>query len=268
MRGLSAEGLAASTERVEELAGDHDMAQLGAELFAIANLLGHEAPLRRALTDPSAEGDAKRQLARAVFDGRVGDEAVEVIATAAGSRWSAGGDFVDAIEQLGALSYVIEAEKSDQLSELEDELFRFGRVVLANPQLRDAITNRQVPAEHRQELVRALLEDKASPSAVSLAVHAVASRQRSVELALEEYERVAAERQQRMVAVVRSAVELTEEQRGRLAQALAAKYGRDVHLNVVIDPDVLGGLRVELGDDVIDGTVSTRLAEAGRRIAR
>jgi F-type H+-transporting ATPase subunit delta len=268
MRGLSAQGLAASKERVESVSADHDTSVLGSELFAVATLLGHEAPLRRALTDPSAAGEAKSQLAKAVFDGKVSDETIDVLATAASSRWSAAGDFVDAVEQLGALAFIIQAEKSDQLSDLEDELFRFGRVVLANPKLRDAITNRQVPVEHRQDLVRSLLEDKASPAAVSLAVHAVASRQRSVELALEEYEKQAADRQQRLVAVVRSAVELTDDQRTRLAAALAKRYGRDVHLNIVLDPEVMGGLRVELGDDVIDGTVSTRLAEASRRIAR
>ncbi len=268
MRGLSAEGLAASTERVEAIAAEHDASQLGSELFAVANLLGNEAALRRALTDPSAGGEAKSKLARAVFDGRVSDETIDVVATAASSRWSSGADFVDAVEQLGALSFVIEAEKADQLGELEDELFRFSRVVLANPDLRDAITHRQVPVEHRQELVRSLLEDKISPAAVSLAVHAVASRHRSVELALEEYQKLAADRQQRLVAVVRSAIDLSEDQRNRLSAALARQYGRDIHLNVVIDPEVLGGLRIELGDDVLDGTVATRLSEARRRIAR
>jgi F-type H+-transporting ATPase subunit delta len=157
MRGLSAEGLADATKSVESVSADHDTSVLGSELFAVANLLGSEATLRRAMTDPSTTSKARTELARAVFDGRVSAETVEVLATAAGSRWSSAGDFVDAVEQLAVLSFVIEAEKSDQLGELEDELFRFGRVVLANPRLRDAITNRQVAVEHRQELVTSLL---------------------------------------------------------------------------------------------------------------
>jgi F-type H+-transporting ATPase subunit delta len=266
MRGISAEGLADSIAKVEELAADGKAGALGSELFAVADLLGREAALRRALTDPSTGGKGKSSLAEAVFRGKLGDEAIDVVATAAGSRWSSTSDFVDAIEQLGALALVIAAESAGELSELEDELFRFGRVILGDARLRDAITNRQVPVEHRQALVRSLLEDKASESAVTLAVHAVASRKRSVELALEDYQRVAAERRQRLVAVVRSAIELTDDQRTRLADALARQYGSKIQLNVVVDPEVLGGVRVELGDDVIDGTVSARLDEAARRL--
>lgn len=266
MRGTSAEGLADSVAKVEELAGAGDAAALGSELFAVADLLGHEAALRRALTDPSSGREARQQLVRAIFDGKLGDDAIEVVATAAGSRWSSASDFVDAVEQLAALSYVISSERAGELTELEDELFRFGRVILGDPQLRDAITNRQVPAEHRQALIRSLLEGKASGPAVALAVHAVASRQRSVELALEHYQQVAADRRQRLVAVVRSAVDLSEDQRGRLAAALGRLYDSKIQLNVVVDPEVLGGVRVELGDDVIDGSVSARLDEAARRL--
>lgn len=266
MRGLSADGLAESRSHVEALAADHDAALLGEQLFAVADLLGREASLRRALTDPSASSEARTQLSRAVLDGRVSDETTDAIATAAGSSWSSAGDFVDAVEQLAALSLVIEAEKAGQLGELEDELFRFGRVVLAEPPLRDAITNKQVAVEHRQDLVRGLLQDKVSPSAVSLAVHAVGSRHRSFELAIEEYQKIAADRRQRLVAVVRSAVALTDDERDRLAAALAQMYGRNIQLNVAVDPEVLGGIRVELGDDVIDGTVSARLDEARRRL--
>jgi F-type H+-transporting ATPase subunit delta len=267
MRGISAEGLADAEARVEELASAGDAAAIGSELFAVSDLLGHEAALRRALTDPSMAGKAKSALASAVFERRLSEDTIRVVATAAAARWSTAGDFVDAIEQLAVLAFVIESESAGELSELEDELFRFGRVILGDPRLRDAITNRQVPAEHRQDLVRSLLEGKASEPAVALAVHAVASRHRSVEVALEEYERIAAERQQRLVAVVRTAVDLTEDQHERLAAALAKQYGSKIQLNVVVDPDVLGGVRVELGDDVIDGTVSARLDEAARRLA-
>jgi F-type H+-transporting ATPase subunit delta len=161
---------------------------------------------------------------------------------------------------------VIDSEKAGHLSELEDELFRFGRVVSGDPALRDAITNKQVPAQHRQDLVRSLLGDKVSPSATSLAVQAVSSRHRSFEVALEVLQKLAADRQQRLVAVVRTAIDLDDDQRTRLAAALENQYDRNVHLNVLVEPDVLGGIRVELGDDVIDGTVVARLDDARRRM--
>ena len=267
MRGVSAEGRAESVARVEQAAAEHDAAALGSELFAVADLLGREASLRRALTDPSAQTEAKDRLVRTVFAGRLNDPTIDVVATAASSRWSSAGDSVDTVEHLAALSLVIESEKNGQLEELEDELFRFGRVVSGDPQLRDAMTNKAVPLGHRQALVRGLIEAKVSPPAVTLAVHALASRHRSVEAALEEYQKVAADRQERLVALVRSAIELTADQRDRLAAALAEQYGRNIHLNLLVDPDVLGGIRVELGDDVIDGTVASRLDDARRRIA-
>ncbi|MBA2573413.1 MAG: F0F1 ATP synthase subunit delta [Nocardioidaceae bacterium] len=267
MRGVSAEGMADSTKRLESLAADCDAEQLGAELFAIADLISREASLRRAMTDPSASTAAKSGLARAVLSGKVSEPTVEVLATAAGARWSSASDFVHGLEQLGALALVISAERAGELSELEDELFRFGRVVAGDPRLRDALTNQQMPLEHRQALVSTLLEGKASRPAVRLAVQAVGSRGRSFATAIEDSQELAAERQQRLIALVRTAIELNEQERARLGDALSRQYGRDIHLNVVVDPTVLGGIKVELGDDVIDGTVAGRLDDARRRMA-
>jgi F-type H+-transporting ATPase subunit delta len=267
MRGISAEGYAESVERLEAVATDGDAGQLGNDLFAVAAVLGQEPALRRALTDPSAAGEAKSSLARGIFGDKLGAGSVDVVATAAAARWSSTADFVDAVEQLGALALVIDSEAAGHLGDLEDELFRFGRIVSGDPELRDAVTNRVVPVQHRQDLVRSLLGDKVSASASSLAVQAVASRHRSFEVALEEFQKLVSERQQRLVAVVRTASDLDADQRDRLAAALASQYDRDVQLNVVIDPDVLGGIRVELGDDVIDGTVASRLDDARRRMA-
>ena len=265
MRGLSAEGLAQAQERVELLAQSGDAEQLGTELFAVASVLGTQGSLRRAMTDPSATHDARSRLARSIFTGKVADPTVEGVATAAAARWSSPSDFVAAIEQLGVLALVIAAEKQRQLAELEDELFRFGRVVSGDHTLRDAVTNKQAPLATRQRLVEGLLQGKASTPAVALATQAVASSQRSFAAALESYEKVAADRQRRLVAVVRSAVELSIDERERLAAALGRQYGRDITINVVVDPEVLGGIRVEVGDDVIDGTVAGRLDDARRR---
>lgn len=268
MRGVSAEGYAVSRDKLEARAADGgDAQQLGDELFSVADLLVREVALRRALTDPTAAPLAKSNLASTVLGDKVSDETVDVVATAAAARWSSTADFVGAVESLGALALVIAAEQAGTLGELEDELFRFGRLVVGEPELRDAITNKQIPAANRQALVAGLLEGKASAPTVRLATQAVSSQHRSFEVALEEFQKVAGDRRQRLIAVVRSAVELNEEERTRLATALRRQYGRKVHLNVVVDPQVLGGIRVDLGDDVIDGTVAGRLDDARRRMA-
>jgi len=134
--------------------------------------------------------------------------------------------------------------------------------------LRAALTDRALPAERKTELVGSLLADRASAEAARLVARAVVHpRGRQQEDALEDLGAAASARRQRLVATVTAAVPLTEQQRDRLAAVLAAQFGHAVHLNVVVDPEVVGGLRVTLGDEVIDGTISTRLDEAARRLA-
>lgn len=267
MRGTSAEGYARTSEKLESVANAGDALVVGDELLAVAATLQSEPSLRRALTDPAASTEARDRLARGILAEKVSDDTVEVVAVAATARWSSAADFVAALEQLGAVALAISAESDGRLGELEDDLFRFARIVAGSPGLRDAITNKQVPAARRQSLVAELLEGKATAQAARLAVQAVGSGHRSFEAALEEFQRIAAERQRRLVALVRVATDLTAEERSRLAASLSRKYERDIQLNVVVDPDVLGGIRVEVGDEIIDGTVAGRLDDARRRMA-
>jgi len=266
MRGVSAEGFAASLERLEAVAGSGGANRLGDELFAVTAVAATQGSLRRALTDPAADADAKRRLAHDVLDGKVGEPTVDVVTVAAAARWSSSSDFVATLEAMGVQALMVAAERDGNLANLEDELFRFGRVVAGDPELRDAVTNKQVALGRRQQLVAELLEGKASYQAQRLATQAIATQHRSMEVALDEYQKAAAARQRRTVAVVRSAIPLTDEERERLTAALGRQYEREIHLNVVVDPEVLGGIRVEVGDDVIDGTVTGRLDDARRRM--
>jgi F-type H+-transporting ATPase subunit delta len=160
------------------------------------------------------------------------------------------------------------AEEEGHLDELEDELFRFSRIVASQPDLRIALTSPFAPAEAKRELVGHLLEGKVTPEALRLTSEAAAGPfGRSLDVSLEEYARLAARRRERLVAEVHVVIALTDQQRGRLAAALAATYGHQVHLNVVIDPRVVGGMTVRIGDELIDASVATRLAEARRRLA-
>jgi F-type H+-transporting ATPase subunit delta len=158
------------------------------------------------------------------------------------------------------------AERVGQGDELEDELFRFGRLVASERGLREALSDRTVPVTRRQTFARELVEGKATAAGVTLIAQSVAGRHRSVEACLDYFGKLVAEQRQRFVATVHTAAALTDTERGRLAAALERQYRRPVHLNVVVDPDVLGGLRVELGEDVIDGTVASKLDDARRRL--
>ena len=124
------------------------------------------------------------------------------------------------------------------------------------------------PADGKRELLDTLLAGKVTPAALRLITQAVIyPRGRSLEASLDEYGRLAAAWRERLIAVVRVAAGLTEDQRGRLADALSHAYGHDVHLNVVVDPGVMGGMSVEIGDELIDGSVASRLAELRQRLA-
>jgi F-type H+-transporting ATPase subunit delta len=268
MRGVSSDSQAEVIRRVEGAIGDGtDAAALGSDLFSVVSLLAAEGGLRRSVTDPSTPAEVRTSVVRGLLEGKLGGPAVDVVSAAAGLRWSRPRDLGDTLEHAGVLAQVIAAEQAGQSDELEDELFRFDRLVAGDPALRDALTSRTSPTPAKQSLVRSLLEGRASAPTTRLAEQAVTGRHRSFGAAVEYYIKIAADRRDRFVATVRSAKPLSDSERGRLADVLRNQYGRQVHLNMVVDPDVLGGLRVEIGDEVIDGTVATRLDEARRRLA-
>ncbi len=269
MRGISRASLAELQQRLTALtAPPADAAALGDQLFAVAGLLSRQSALRRALSDPSRPADARAGLAAGLLSGKVSAPAAELVAAVAAARWSGPGDLLDAVEQLAAEAIVAAAEQAGRLDELEDELFRFGRIVGAQPALRAALINPFAPADGKRALLTELLAGKVTPEALRLITQAAVNPLgRSLDASLEAYARIAAERRERLVAEVHVAVPLSDGQRGRLAAALAAAYGHQVHLNVVLDPKVAGGLTVRIGDELIDGSVATRLAEARRRLA-
>ena len=243
-------------------------ASLSGELFELAGLLDHEPGLRRALTDPTSPEGARSGLVRGLFGDRVAPVTLDLLADMVTQRWSASRDLPDALEQLAVLATAAAAEAETQLDDVEDELFRFGRIVAAEPELYAALASPALPPDRKRSLLDALLEGKASAAARRLIAQAVIySRGRNLEVNLSEYARLTAEWRQRLIALVRVAAELSSAQRERLSAALTAIYGAGVHLNVVIDPEVVGGVSVQIGDEFIDGSVASQLAALRRRLA-
>ena len=269
MRGVSRTSLTAAKDRLATMAGGSARpSQLGAELFSVVGLLDSEPSLRRALADSSSARDARAGLVAGLLGGRVSADTVELVTSVATSPWSTPADLADAVEQLAVLAVVIEADEAGRLDDLEDDLFRFARVLGTQPELRAALGNPFAPAGAKRQLVDSLLAAKTSPQTVELVTQAALQpRGRSLDWALEEYARLAAEYRQRLVAEVRVASELSAAQRARLVTALSRAYGHDVHLNVVLDTQVIGGMIVRIGGEQIDGSVATRLAEARRGLA-
>ncbi|MET9916404.1 F0F1 ATP synthase subunit delta [Streptomyces sp. NPDC006435] len=270
MNGSSREALAAARERLDALTDSTsvDAAKLAEELAAVTALLQREVSLRRVLTDPSQAGEAKAELAGRLLGGQVGGETVDLVSGMVRSRWSQSRDLVDSVEELANIADLIAAQRSDDLDDVEDELFRFGRIVASDKELRAALTDRSASTAAKGQLLRSLLGGKARPATERVIVRLVTQpRGRSLEAGLESLSKLAAERRERMVAVVTSAVPLSDRQKQRLGAALTKIYGRPMHLNLDVDPAVLGGIAVRVGDEVIDGTIAERLEEATRRMA-
>lgn len=265
LRGASAEALVALTEELAGHTADASAAtQVSADLFDLAQTLRREGALRRFATDASVPVAAKQGLVAEVFGPRFGAGAVAVLTAAVARRWTVTRDLADVLEHLSVVATVTSA--GTESGRLVDELFSVGQTIKTTPELRDALSDPARSEADKATLVSSLLEGKALPATVTLAVRALAGTYRTVLAALAAYEKVAAQVHGQSVATIRAARPLSEAELGRLGGALSAQYGRPVHLNLVVDPTVLGGLRVEIGDDVIDGTVSSRLDDARRRL--
>ncbi|MCW7945402.1 ATP synthase F0F1 subunit delta [Streptomyces hygroscopicus] len=270
MNGASREALAAARERLDALTDSTsvDAAQLADELAAVTALLDREASLRRVLTDPAQPGEAKAELVQRLLSGQVGGVTVDLVAGMVRSRWSQPRDLVDALEELANIADLIAAEKAGALDDVEDELFRFGRIVSSSTELRAALTDPAASASAKIELLHRLLGGRANVTTERLVTRlVVAPRGRSLEAGLESLSKLAAARRDRMVAVVTSAVPLSDAQKRRLGAALAKLYGRQMHLNLDVDPEILGGIRVQVGDEIINGSLADRLEDARRRLA-
>ncbi|SDO66757.1 ATP synthase F1 subcomplex delta subunit [Pedococcus dokdonensis] len=269
MRGSSRAAVIAGGKALDAaLAGGVDRRVLGDELLAVVGVIDGSATLRRALGDPSRESTEKQALAEGLLGGKVSAETIVVVKNVVGQRWSTERDLSDTLEELAITSILAGAEQGGRIDQVEDELFRFERIVAGNPALRDRLANRQGDVDAKAGVVKELLEGKVTDETLRLASLAVTSpRGRKFERTLELYLQLAARRREQITAVVTAATELTAQQRERLSAALQGIYGKPVLLQVVIEEEVLGGIRVQVGDEVVDGTVLRRLDEARRHIA-
>ena len=241
-----------------------DIESLPRDLFGVVDALDSSVTLRRALTDPSTSEEARQLLVHNLLDGKMSKTAVNIVAEGAAMRWAGGRSFTAALERQAVRAQLMAADREGNLENTEDELFRFARLVEATPELRNALGDRVVPVDKRQELIEELLGGRATPATVALAKRAVTARERTFAHTIEGFVTLAAEHKNRVVATVRVASPMTREQRDRLRRSLSGQVGREVAVQEIIDPGVLGGVRVELGDEVFEGTVAERLEQARR----
>ncbi|MET0295758.1 MAG: F0F1 ATP synthase subunit delta [Microbacterium sp.] len=262
MGSATTQALAASTTALSAASGvDLDVAR---ELFAAAAAVAGTSHLSGALADASAPAAARRKVVSDVFGSSFSATTVSLLSTVVDQRWSSAADLVDGIEELAVRSASIASPSVD----LGAELFSFSRTVSANPQLELALGSRLGDSNAKGALVQSLLGGRAS-DATTLIVSSLAeqSRDRRVRELLSRATRLVADQRGRAVATVVTAVPLNDAQTARLTAALTARYGEAISINAVVDPAVVGGLRVQVADDVIDASVSARLADLRQRLA-
>lgn len=266
MQGSSRAAAVSSRDAFRDvLAGGADRSTLAQELFAVVGAVDDSVSLRRALADSSREAAEKQALVERLFTGKVGATTVDVVKAVAGQRWSSDRDLTDTLEAFAVEAVIATAEEAGRAGRVEDELFRFERIVAADRDLLTAVGSGPAPVESRVELVDRLLEGKAAEETVALVRQAVAHpRGRRFDRTVETYLDIIARRREQQTATVTSAVPLSDAERERLAAGLASVYGGAVHVNTIVDPRVLGGVKVEIGDEVIDGTVIRKLDGARR----
>ncbi|HWJ83165.1 MAG TPA: F0F1 ATP synthase subunit delta [Nocardioides sp.] len=263
-RGASAEAVSALTDELKGSVSGDAAAATGEALLGVAETLRHEVGARRFLTDGSVPAEPKVGLVREVFGSRLDAPALDVVVAAVSRRWRHAADLTDGLERLSEVATVLSTDDPGQLS---DELFEVRRVIDHNAGLRDALSEPARSMEDKSRLVDDLLSGKVQPATVALARRALVGTYGTVSAALGAYRTLAGEVHGKSVATVRVAKPLPDEQFRRLTEGLTRQYGRPIHANVVVDPDVIGGIRVEIGNDVIDGTIASRLDETRRRLA-
>jgi F-type H+-transporting ATPase subunit delta len=265
LRAAGRESYAAAAELLDARSGKATpgaIAKTAEDVLAVAGMLAREPRLRRALSDPARSGKDRAELLTALLGGKVGKNTLDLLAKLVEGRWSAASELLEATERLGVEALLTGADRAGDLSEVEDELFRFGQVVDGDPQLAATVGDSTVPPERRAELVRELLSGKAKPATIRLAELALAGfGGRNFAGALTRLVELAADRRDRQVAYVTVAGPLSAEEEGRLGTKLSELYGREVALKITVDPEILGGISLQVGNDLYDGTILRRLTE-------
>ncbi len=265
MLGASRDSVTVLMRALAEREGAGLAGDLAEQVYSVADLLGREKQLRTSLADSGMPEQARQSLVRSLLSDRVSATTVDLVVLAVSQRWSTDTDMVVGLEALAAQAAFARAQAEGSLDATEEEIFRFGRAVDASSDLQMALTDPALPASTKAAIVDSLLEGRSTEATRQVLAYAVGHLHGArIDAVIDELSRAAAAQRERVVAEIKVAAPLEPGQHDRLVAALSTMTGRQVRLNVAVDPTVLGGVYVAIGDDIIDGTIATRLAQARR----
>jgi ATP synthase F0 subunit b/ATP synthase F1 delta subunit len=266
LRSASRQSVTNVVEQLDGLVADLDtngLTSLADDLASVVKLLRREARLTRHLGDPSLDSAHKVQLAERLLSGKVSDSALDILRSAVSQRWSSTSDLTRGIQHVARLALLVRAERDDQIEEVEDELFRFSRILDSEPRLITLLSEYTTPVDGRISLLNSVLSRRASKNAADLLRQTIEllHGERADE-AVRELANLAVSRRGEVVAHVSAAAELNAAQYDRLTELLTRIYGHPVSLQLAVNPALLGGLTIAVGDEVIDGSLASKLASA------
>jgi F-type H+-transporting ATPase subunit delta len=265
MGSATREALATSRAALSVPGGTTDLAT-GENLFGAGRAIGSSSQLLSALGDAAADPSAKAALVRAVFAREVTPRALELLAVAVSERWSSHDDLLAGIEELGLRASAMSAPAE---MSIEGELFAFGETVSSDDELELALASKLGKVDAKAALVHKLLVGKVSGQTLAIVRHLVQQpRGRRIGELLRHAASVVADQAGTSIATITSAGVLTPGQLARLQKNLQERHGRALTVNQVVDPALVGGVRVQIGDLVIDGSIATRLADLRLQLAR
>lgn len=270
LRSTSRDSLRALVSRFDELTGDVDadgLTTVADDLVAVAKLLRDEPVLGKHFSEPTDAGDGKASLAESLLSGKISDTALEIVKSAVSQRWSEESDLQYAVQHVARLALLVRAERNDETADVEDQLFRFSRILDGESRLSAILSDYTTPVEGRVRLLDSLLENQAGDTTRALLAQTVdlLHGERADE-AVRQLAALAVARRGEVVAHVTAAAELSDQQRTRLTEVLGRIYAHPVSVQLHIDPALLGGLLIAVGDEVIDGSLSSRLESAETRL--
>lgn len=269
MHSASQGALDHAVEGLEQVVSDpasgtaQHLARVSDELYGVARVLGEHIELRRHLVDPTGSASLRRGLVENLFSAKLDATTVRLLTTLVETRLSSPTDLVEAVETLGRTAALAAAEKDGTLSDTEDDLFRFGRILQREPQLRTLLADTTAPADKRVSLLDRVLGDKVTTTARRLLEQLVRHPySKALDHAAERLADAAAARRDRSIARVVAPIALSQEQEDRLGDVLSRLYGRSISVQSDVDPDILGGLVVRVGGELLDGSVARHLRGA------
>lgn len=245
-----------------------DAWRIGNELFTITKVLDDSIQLERALTDPSRPVADKVAVLKELLGDNAHPMTMEIMTDLVSRRWSRARDIANAVEDFGVDAMMYYADATDATLQVSIELSELHSALLNLPVVRAKLYDYQATSEARVKLFREVFSGKTlNKVTMRLAEHATCNLRRrryleTIQWLINKFSRHMGE----SMVTVTTATPLKKEQIKRLVEVYSAKVGRQVHINSVVDPTVLGGMRIQVGDEVMDNTVVAQLQNLHRKV--